>query len=186
MSRGRLILVVGPSGAGKDTLMAEAARRRPELMVARRTVTRAADAGGEEIDSLDLAAFERAEAAGAFCLSWRAHGLAYGIPASVAEALAAGWDVMVNVSRRVVEEARDRLAPVVVVSVEAAPDVLRRRLLARGREAPEAIVSRLERAGAVARPGGDGVRIVTNDGALDPAVEAFLAAIQPESAWEER
>jgi ribose 1,5-bisphosphokinase len=180
--RGTLFLVVGPSGAGKDTLIARAAAARPDLLVPRRAVTRPADAGGEEIESMEATAFERAEAAGRFLLSWRAHGLAYGVPAAAGEALAAGRDVLVNVSRAVVEEARRRHAPVRVIVVEASAEVLARRLAARGRESPEDIAARLARAGAAPRPQGADVRVVWNDGPVEEALAAFLGALQPESA----
>lgn len=180
MTRGTLFLVVGPSGAGKDTLIAEAARVRPDLVVPRRAVTRPADAGGEVIESLSEAEFARREAAGGFLLSWRAHGLGYGVPGLAATALAEGRDVLVNVSRSVVAEARRRHPPVRVISVEAAIPVLARRLAARGREDAADIAERLERATAP-RPAAP-VTVVLNDGTLETAVAAFLAALQPESA----
>ena len=90
MSAGRLIAVVGPSGVGKDTVIAGLCAARPGLHRVRRAITREADAGGEDFEALSLAAFEAAEAAGAYALSWRAHGLAYGIPSGVREVLGAG------------------------------------------------------------------------------------------------
>ncbi|MEO0621352.1 MAG: phosphonate metabolism protein/1,5-bisphosphokinase (PRPP-forming) PhnN [Pseudomonadota bacterium] len=181
MARGTLFLVVGPSGAGKDTLIEAAARARPDLLVPVRRVTRPADAGGEVIESLSPEAFDAAEAAGAFLLSWRAHGLAYGVPGEAAEALASGRDVLVNVSRSVVAEARERYQPLRVVVVDAPAEVLAARLAGRGRETPEEIAGRLARA-AYARPEGADVAVVDNGGSLEDAVAAFLAALQPVSA----
>ena len=91
---GRLFAVVGPSGAGKDTLMAAAAARVPALRLARRVITRPADAGGEDFDGVTEAAFQRRLAAGAFALHWQAHGLHYGIPAAIDQDLAAGRCVL--------------------------------------------------------------------------------------------
>ncbi len=177
MARGTLFLVVGPSGVGKDTLIARAALARADLAVPRRVVTRAADAGGEVIESVTEAEFERRERAGGFLLSWRAHGLAYAVPATAGQALAGGGDVLVNVSRGVIEEARRRLAPVRVIAVEASPETLAARLAARGREAPEEVAARLAR--RMPPPAGPDVTVVRNDGPLDRAVAEFLAALQP-------
>ena len=64
MQTGVLVLVVGPSGAGKDTLM-DAARAGlaadPRYRFARRLITRPAMAGAEDHDSCDEAGF-RADA----------------------------------------------------------------------------------------------------------------------------
>ncbi len=179
--RGTLFLVVGPSGVGKDTLIARAARARPDLLVPRRVVTRGAEAGGEEIEAETAEGFAARERAGGFMLSWRAHGLAYGIPAEAAAALGQGRSVLVNVSRGVVEEARRRFPPVRVLSVEAPAGVLAARLAARGRESAEEIAGRLARAESPA-PVGPDVRRIVNDGPVEAAEAAFLAALQPVSA----
>ncbi|MCW2239981.1 phosphonate metabolism protein/1,5-bisphosphokinase (PRPP-forming) PhnN [Azospirillum canadense] len=180
MSVAPLILVVGPSGAGKDSLM-EGARHRlagdSRIHFARRVVTRPALAGAEDHDTLPPDLFDRREAAGGFLLSWRAHGLSYGIPATVEGLRRRGTAVVANVSRAVVEEARVRLQPVGVVVVTAPPSVLADRLCARGREPVEDIRQRLDRA-AERMPAGDDVRVVVNDASLEAGVEAFLAALR--------
>jgi len=179
--RGTLFLVVGPSGAGKDTLIAAARAARPDLIVPRRAATRAADGPGEVVTAMTPRDFEHAEAAGAFALSWRAHGLAYGIPVEAAVALAAGRNVLANVSRSVVETARRRYAPVRVLVVTASPERRAERLAARGREAAPAIATRLARAPGAILEGLD-VTVIENEGALAAAEAAFLAALQPARA----
>ncbi|HCA65435.1 MAG TPA: phosphonate metabolism protein/1,5-bisphosphokinase (PRPP-forming) PhnN, partial [Pseudomonas sp.] len=90
--RGRLIYLIGPSGAGKDSLL-DAARESLAgrgVRIARRVITRSAEAVGEAAHSVSPQEFERLEAQGAFALSWRANGLAYGIPAEIDEWLASG------------------------------------------------------------------------------------------------
>lgn len=143
---GRLVLVVGPSGAGKDTLMRLAARSlagRAEVLFARRLVTRPQGAF-EDHDTIDQASFEEGVARGRFPLAWRAHGLGYALPASVADALAHGVTVVANVSRGVVDEARQRFPRVDVVLITAPVEELERRVAARGREAD--VAQRVSRA----------------------------------------
>lgn len=177
-SAGRLVLVVGPSGAGKDSLI-EAARRRlaghPQFVFPRRLVTRPRDPVSEDHLSLSEAEFVRQRDAGAFFLHWDAHGLHYALPATVAEDLAAGRTVVANVSRAVIEEARRRHAATTVVVVTAPPAVLAERLMARGREGAADVEGRLAR--AAAQPTGPGVVTVMNDGPLDAAIESFLQVL---------
>ena len=159
-----LVLVVGPSGAGKDTLMvgaraALAADGRVRFV--RREITRGAEAGGEDHVAVDMATFVRRRAAGAYALSWEAHGLGYGVPADIAEDVRAGRLVVVNGSRGAIGEAAARF-PVVVLEVTAPAEVLARRLAARGRETAEDIASRLVR--RIDVPGGVEVVTFENDG----------------------
>ncbi|MEE3099713.1 MAG: phosphonate metabolism protein/1,5-bisphosphokinase (PRPP-forming) PhnN, partial [Pseudomonadota bacterium] len=178
MSRGVLHLVVGPSGVGKDSLIDAARAARPDLVFPVRVITRPADAGGESHDFMPLADFERAETAGGFLLSWRAHGLAYGIPAEAGRALAQGRGVVVNVSRGVIGAARAAHAPIRVLAVTAPAAALARRLSARGRERAEQIAARLARA-ALSAPEGPDVHVIDNGAAFDAARAAFLAALAP-------
>lgn len=181
MIEGALIAVVGPSGAGKDTLMSAAAQARPDIVLIRRVITRRAEAGGEDFEGVTAAEFARRDAAGSFVLTWEAHGLRYGIPATVREDLGAGRSVLFNGSRSVLPEALALFPGLRVILVTAAPEILARRLAARGREAPEDVAARLSRAG-FAMPPGLPVTEVRNDGHLSEATAAFLAALQPVSS----
>jgi ribose 1,5-bisphosphokinase len=176
---GALILVVGPSGAGKDTLLAGARSRLGDrgFVFPRRIITRPAEAGGEDHVAVTAEDFERRKAAGAFALSWSAHGNAYGIPACITDDLAAGRHVVVNVSRTVIDEARRRFARVGAVVVQAPRDALEARLKARGREDDGAVARRLDRATAHG-VGGDGVVEVVNDGTVDQGIARLVAALE--------
>lgn len=177
---GRLVGVVGPSGVGKDSVMRALAEARPDIRLVRRVITRPAEAGGEVFDGVSAAEFARREAAGDFALSWRAHGLCYGVPVSVEAQLGEGHICLVNLSRSVLGEARARFADFSVLHLTAPRAVLARRLAGRGREGAEAIEDRLSRADFALPDGLPGVVQVANDGALQDTVARVLAVLQPE------
>ncbi len=172
-----LVLVVGPSGAGKDSLLdgARAALRGDaRFRFVRRVITRTADAGGEAHEPATEAEFLSRRAAGGFALDWQAHGLRYAIPADIADDLTAGRIVIANVSRAVIEAARRRF-PVRVIEITAPGDVLARRLAARGRESATDIAERVAR--NVPVPPGPDVETVLNDSSLEQGIARFVAAL---------
>lgn len=173
-----LILVVGPSGAGKDTLLTgvrEALGEHGGFRFVRRVITRPGDLGEEDHESVTVQEFELREQAGDFALSWRAHGLHYGIPADISFDLARGRVVVANVSRAVIAEAAEQF-PVAVIEITAPPAVLAERLDRRGREDREDVARRLARAIEVPLPV-QRLR-VDNDGSREQGVERLLAAIR--------
>ena len=175
---GAFVAVVGPSGSGKDTLIAYARERLAgEADFVRRVITRPADAAFEDHDTLTEAAFDEALAAGAFAVTWAAHGLKYGLPASVDDVLERGRVAVANISRGAISAVRERYAVVVAVEVTAAPELLAARLAGRGRESGGALQARLARAAA---PEGNGqeFRRVDNSGPVGVAGEALVAIIR--------
>ncbi len=176
---GALVLVVGPSGAGKDTLL-DAARARfagdPRFHFCRRFITRSGGAG-EAHTTVTEDEFRRLAASGQFFLSWQAHGLSYGVGADALEALRAGRTVIANVSRRVIGEARRLWPRTRVIQVTAQTEVLRARLAARGRETADGIGQRLHRAGEIPLPDAPWLSEVDNSGDLADAAARFNALI---------
>ena len=173
-----LVLVVGPSGAGKDTLInaAKAALANdPSFVFPRRVVTREAMVALEDHDSVSDAAFAKAEAAGAYALSWNAHGLRYGLPASLRDDLAAGRTVVFNASRAMVATAKEKFPGTRVILVEATTEVRAKRLSGRGRETEAEVAARLAREVPAALP--DAIRI-DNSGALEDGIGRFTAALR--------
>jgi ribose 1,5-bisphosphokinase len=174
---GTLVLVVGPSGAGKDSVIAGTAaalQDDPRYVFARRMITRPATAGGEYHLPLTTEDFATRRAAGQFLLDWHAHGFDYGLPIALAEDLAAGCTVVANVSRSVIAAARARW-PTRLVLVTAAPEVLAERLARRGREDAPAIRARLAR--TTEMPVAAEATIV-NDGNLVTAIDTFVALLR--------
>ncbi len=172
-----LILIVGPSGAGKDTLLngARAALGEGAVRFVQRVITRAHDAGEEAHESVTEEQFRQRQDAGDFALSWRAHGLHYGIPADIAMDLAQGRAVVANVSRAVVAEAASRY-PVAVIEISAPPEMLARRLATRGREDSADMARRLSRAIEVPVPV-ERIQVV-NDGTPEQGTRKLLEAIR--------
>ena len=145
---GRLVLVVGPSGAGKDTLigLARAACAGDVHMVfPRRVVTREATAF-EDNAQVSFEAFREARNNGEFAVHWEAHGHGYALPRAIDDELRAGRTVVANASRTVIEATRGAYADVMVVSITAPAEVLSQRLAARARSSDGQIADRLGRA----------------------------------------
>lgn len=144
---GRLIYLMGPSGAGKDSLL-EAARERllaSGCLITRRVITRSAEAAGEDAVAVSCREFEKRLLSGCFAMHWQANGLAYGIATEIDSWLAQGRHVLVNGSRGYLGEARQRYPGLLPIVLEVAPEVLRARLLSRGRESLDEIEARLAR-----------------------------------------
>ena len=147
---GRLWLVVGPSGAGKDTVLAALADQlvpEDDVMIAGRTITRPNRPGETERHiAVTTAAFDRLETAGSYALTWDSHALRYGLGVEIRNWVNAGMTVVANGSRAAVPQARAAFGLALRVAEITAPDaVLAARLVARDREAPEDIADRLTR-----------------------------------------
>lgn len=177
---GRLVLVVGPSGAGKDSVLRGAAAELagdPRFVFPRRVVTRQAAADAEDHDTMGEADFEQAVAGGAFALWWRAHGLAYGIGREIENHLEAGRVVALNVSRAVLAEAVDRFPHVTIAEVTVPLELCVQRIMARKRESAEEALRRVARA-FPAFPAGVPVVQIDNSGEMRRAVIEFRALLE--------
>ena len=174
-----LILVVGPSGAGKDTLL-DAVRAElqddPSISFARREITRPATPGGEDHLPIDATQFQTRRDAGAYALSWEAHGLCYAISAEITPLLARGITVVASVSRAVIAEAAQRFT-IRVVEITAPAEVLAKRLTTRNREDSADIDRRLSR--QMELPDGIEITTVMNDSTIAVGAQRLLAALHP-------
>jgi ribose 1,5-bisphosphokinase len=145
---GRLVLVVGPSGAGKDTLLALARAACADargIVFPRRVVTREASSAEDNVQ-VSLEGFRQALAHADFAVHWQAHGHCYALPRAIDDDVRAGRTVVANVSRTVVEAMRRAYADVTVVEVTAPSEILAQRLAARARSSDGHLADRLRRA----------------------------------------
>jgi phosphonate metabolism protein PhnN/1,5-bisphosphokinase (PRPP-forming) len=172
-----LVVVVGPSGAGKDTLI-DAARIAlagdGRIRFVRREITRDAQAGGEDHVAVDVATFRRRRDSGAYALHWEAHGLGYGIPDDIAGDIGAGRVVVASISRSSIAQAAQRF-PLRLVQITAPAELLAQRLAARGREGRAGIAERLAR--SVQLPEGLDVTTIVNDGTPAEGAAKLLAVL---------
>jgi ribose 1,5-bisphosphokinase len=132
---GALVLIVGPSGAGKDTLIGivrDQSANDPFVVFPRRVVTRPASEH-EDNDFMAEADFDQHAQSGAFALSWEAHGLRYGIPATINADIAKGRTVVCNVSRTVITAARTGYRKCRAVLITAPQEILLERVKGRSR-----------------------------------------------------
>ncbi|MFJ4371546.1 phosphonate metabolism protein/1,5-bisphosphokinase (PRPP-forming) PhnN [Pseudomonas japonica] len=176
---GRLIYLMGPSGSGKDSVIDQA---RPALQalgvkIARRVITRSAEAVGEAAHSVTAQRFAVLREEGAFALDWQANGLSYGISAEIDEWLAQGHWVLINGSRAHLPLVRERYPDLLPILLSVTPEALRARLLGRGRESAEEIEERLARNRLVPADPGDDVRYLDNSTTLEDAVQRLLALL---------
>lgn len=189
-SKGRLIYVVGPSGAGKDSLIdyarahidrartninrARAHMREENIVFAQRTITRPQNAGGETHHAVSQSRFDAMLAEGAFAMHWQANGFCYGIGREIHDWLAAGRTVVISGSRAHLPAARAAFPQMEVVQVSARPEQLRARLIERGRETDEQLTARLARGAIHALPEGTADLQIANDGSLEHAGDRLL------------
>lgn len=172
-----LIVVVGPSGVGKDTLMTAWLAHRQALgggapQRVLRSIDRPNTDGPEQHEAMTSAAWEAVLADGGFALHWRANGHGYGVRHAALAVSPSPVDVwrVLNGSRAAVPAIRQRYPRCQVLAVEAPPAVIAARLAQRGRESPDAIAARLQRQPEVAAD-----FTLVNDGSLPEAVQALDA-----------
>ena len=156
--------------------------RAPGIRRVRRVITRPEGEEGEDFDRVTVETFQQMLTDGAFALHWTAHGLFYGVQRDIDDLRQRSDAVLVNLSRSVLLQAQEVFGDLIVISLTTSPEVLGRRLSARGRESVPEQVRRLRKAKAPLPDGLTRVIEIDNSGPLDQTVDTILARLQPERA----
>ena len=183
-SEGVFFAVVGPSGAGKDTLL-DGAREKlfglDNWHFVKRYINRPHTAGGEDHIEVNTKTFQTLVQEDAFVLHWQAHELHYGITKDIIGRTRNGVNVIANLSRSAIADAAHKLARVHVIYVTASNEVLSKRLKNRGRETHDNIEKRLKRVAAQI-PDGTEMTVILNNSTIDEGIEAFIGALKVQTA----
>ena len=187
--------IVGPSGAGKDTIMNavhEVLKNNPEFLFVRRIITRKAginsfndhdetsqNIGNEDNIGVSLEKFFELSQKASFSLQWFAHGIHYALPMGIVDEVHKGKIVIANVSRAELEHAKELFGKVYVIEINAPIGILKERLLGRKREKITDIAERLKRANIpIQLPEGAKYCYIDNSGNVKSAVDKMLSILQ--------
>lgn len=187
--------IVGPSGAGKDTIMNavhEVLKNNPEFLFVRRIITRKAginsfndhdetsqNIGNEDNIGVSLEKFFELSQKASFSLQWFAHGIHYALPIGIVDEVHKGKIVIANVSRAKLGHAKELFGKVYVIEINAPIGILKERLLGRKREKITDIEERLKRANIpIQLPEGSKYCYIDNSGNVKSAVDKMLSILQ--------
>ena len=180
MLTGRLIYLMGPSGAGKDSLIALIKHKAElPLLLPTRYITRPVNAAElEQHVYVAPEAFAAAEAAGEFACAWHANGLAYALGKEVYAGLEQGKMVLVNGSRAHYKALPDSLqAASIPVYLHVGSEVQTQRLMQRGRENSAQVAERVARSQALAQALPEGCIKLNAEQALEQVYADFKQQI---------
>jgi len=178
----RVIVITGPSGVGKGTLIRLLRERLPELGLSVSATTRAPRAGeqqGVDYHFLSDADFDRLIEEGAFLEHAEYAGRRYGtLRTELERRAAAGEPVLLEIEVQGARQIRESMPSAVQVFIEPpSPEALRERLVGRGTDAPEVVERRLRVAAAELAAKDEFQHRVVND-RLHDAVEALVGIVR--------
>ena len=173
---GWLILIVGNSGSGKDSIMNGVKEKFPSdskmLYLAQRFITRR-PSDTEDNFVVTPEDFKKMSLQGKFALEWHIYGLDYGVPIDIDDWLEDGHIVLVNVSRTIVKKAREIYKNIKVIFIEVPFEFTLKRIKDRGRESGERLEERIQRArNNQSYPDAD--FNIDNSGDIEDAIDKFL------------
>ena len=173
---GPLLLVVGNSGSGKDSIISGLVKAYPSFLkriyAPKRYITRTPSEFEKNI-TITPAEFKKMDREGKFTLKWHIYGLDYGIPIDIEDYLEKGHPVIINVSRTIVNKAREKYVNMKVIFIEVPFEITYQRIKDRKRESEDLLKKRIERARKNQKfPEAD--LVIDNSGHLDDAINQFL------------
>lgn len=175
-----LVIVIGPSGSGKDSMIAGARTTlscNPSFYFTAREITRPSGAGGESHIAVSVEEFLQRRDSGIYAIYWHAHDTWYGINRTIEDKLAEGKVVVFNGSRDAIGKARKRFPGVKIVYISAPDAVIAERLTARGRETTTEVRERMMRNEQL-KSIPDGSIVLSNTGSLQQTLDKFVDILQ--------
>lgn len=190
MSKGALIILAGPSGSGKDTVMKELFKLVPDLKFSISSITRdmrEGEVNGEKYNFISRDEFEslienkQLLEYNVFC------GNYYGTPkAPVEKAIAEGNEILIEIDVNGAEEVRKNCKDYYSVFIMPPSfEVLRERLIGRGTDKMEVIEKRLSEAKNEMARANEFDYVIVNDD-LMTAVQTFKTIIEAERCKSDR
>jgi len=189
---GNLVYVIGPSGAGKDSVidwLVSQPGLQESLHWATRDVTREGHDSSRRDRAVSAQTFATLQAQGAYALWWQANGLSYGVRHEALLPLAQGRWMLINGSRRHLPAAMAQYPGLAILYITADAQRLRQRLLQRGREQAHEVQARLAQGTLVDMASdfltNDRLVQVFNNGSLEEAGRQALAGLSGLPGWPE-
>ena len=178
--KGKLIFIIGPSGAGKDTLLNEARvllANSKSILFAHRYITRSPEYGVENHIALSTKEFEVRSAAGLFSIQWSGNDLHYGIGSEIDLWINKGFTVVVNGSRAYLKSLEVIPGHWVPLVIDVDRKKLESRLILRSRESAQQIKERLRRNDLLS-DSAQGYRKILNNGSVREGVNQLCSELK--------
>lgn len=181
MSKGRLIIFSGPSGSGKDTLLAKLLKLHPEIKLSISSITRPMRTGeveGEKYHFISKEEFEERLKNDEFLEHNEYVNNYYGTPKQpVFDAIENGEDIILEIDVNGADVVRSKMKEAISIFIMPPSYCeLKNRLTSRGTDSQEVIDQRLSAALSEIERAAEYDYIVTND-IVDRAVDDILHII---------
>lgn len=179
MNKGRVYIISGPSGSGKDSVMKKVFEKQPNIAFSISSITRAMRPGeveGEKYNFISCERFEEMIKNDELLEHNVFVGNYYGTPkAPVIKCIENGQDMLIEVDVNGAVQIREKMPEAISIFImPPSLDVLKKRLTGRGTESQEVIEKRLNEALREIASAKDYDYIVVNDD-LETAANDFVS-----------